>query len=58
MYVNYFFVEMDAAKQRVRAAIARKKEEAKKTKGQEGTSSSVPKAVSKGSVRTYVFLML
>ena len=49
---------MDATKQRVRAAIARKKEEAKKTKGQEGTSSSVPKAVSKGSVRTYVFLML
>ena len=39
---------MDAAKQKVRETIARKKEEKRKTKGQEGTSSLVPKAVSKG----------
>ena len=42
---------MDIAKQRVRAAAARKKEEAKKAKGQEGMPSSVPKAVSKGSAK-------
>ena len=42
---------MDAAKQRVRAVAARKKEEAKNTKGQEGTSLSVPKAVFKGSAK-------
>ena len=42
---------MDIAKQRVRAAAARKKEEAKKAKGQEGTPSSIPKAVSKGSAK-------
>ena len=45
---------MDAAKQRVRAIVARKKEEAKKAKGQEGTSSSVPTAVSKGSTKRKV----
>ena len=45
------FTEMDAAKQRVRVAVTCKKEEAKKTKGQEGTSSLVPKAVSKGSAK-------
>ena len=39
---------MDSTKQRVRAAAACKEEEEKKTKGQEGTSSLVPKAVSKG----------
>lgn len=42
---------MDIAKQRVRAVAARKKEEAKKAKGQEGTSSSVPKAISKSSTK-------
>ena len=34
--------------QKVRAAAAHKKEEEKKTKGIEGTSSSVPKAIHKG----------
>ena len=42
---------MDAAKQKVRATIACKKEEKRKTKGKEGTSSSVPKVVSKGSAK-------
>ena len=42
---------MDAAKQKVRATIARKKEEKRKTKGKEGTSSSVSKVVSKGSAK-------
>ena len=42
---------MDTAKQRMGVAITRKKEEAKKTKGQEGTSLSVPKAISKGSTK-------
>ena len=42
---------MDAAKQRIRAAAACKKEEEKKAKGKEGTSSSVPKAVYKGSTK-------
>ena len=45
---------MDAAKQRVRAATARKKEEAKMAKGQEGTSSSIPMTVSKGSAKRKV----
>ena len=45
---------MDATKQRVKAATAGKKEEAKKAKGQEGTSSSVPTAVSKGSAKRKV----
>ena len=45
------FVEMDAAKQRMRAAAAHKKEEERKAKGKEGTSSSVPKVVSKGSAK-------
>ena len=35
----------------MRAAVARKKEEEKKAKGKEGTSSSVPKAISKGSAK-------
>ena len=39
---------MDTAKQRVGVAVTRKKEEEKKTKGQEGTSLSVPMAISKG----------
>ena len=42
---------MDAAKQRVRVTAARKKEEEKKTKGTEGNSSSVPKAIHKGSAK-------
>ena len=42
---------MDAAKQRVSVAAGRKKEEEKKTKGTEGNSSSVPKAVHKGSAK-------
>ena len=42
---------MDAAKQRVRAATARKKEEERKAKGKEGTSLSVPKAIYKGSAK-------
>ena len=42
---------MDATKQRVRAAAAYKKEEERKAKGKEGTSSSVPKVVSKGSAK-------
>ena len=32
----------------MKAAAARKKEEERKAKGKEGTSSSVPKAISKG----------
>ena len=39
---------MDAAKQRVRTAAAYKKKEERNAKGKERTSSSVPKAVSKG----------
>ena len=42
---------MDAAKQRMKVTAARKKEEEKKTKGIEGNSSSVPKAVHKGSTK-------
>ena len=42
---------MDAAKQRVRATAACKKEEAKQAKGQKGTSLSISKAVSKGSAK-------
>ena len=45
------FAEIDAAKQKVRAAAARKKEEERKAKEKEGTSSSVPKAISKGSTK-------
>ena len=41
---------MKAAKQRVRAAAARKKEE-EKAKGKEGVSSSAPHAISKGSTK-------
>ena len=42
---------MEAARQRVRAAAAHKKEEERKAKGKEGTSSSAPKAAAKGSVK-------
>ena len=42
---------MDAAKQRARAVATCKKEEERKAKGKEGTSSSVPKAISKGSTK-------
>ena len=42
---------MDAAKQRVRAPTTCKKEEERKAKGKEGTSSSVPKTVYKGSAK-------
>ena len=42
---------MKAARQRVRAAAAHKKEEEKRSKGKEGVSSSTPKAVSKGSAK-------
>ena len=41
---------MEAAKQRVRAAAARKKEE-EKAKGNEGVSLSTPHSASKGSVK-------
>ena len=41
---------MEAAKQRVRAATARKKEE-EKAKGKEGVSSSTPHSTFKGSVK-------
>ena len=41
---------MEAAKQRVRAVAARKKEE-EKAKGKEGVSSSTPHTASKGSVK-------
>ena len=41
---------MEAAKQRVRAAVARKKEE-EKAKGKEGVSSSTPHSAFKGSVK-------
>ena len=40
---------MEAAKQRVRAAVARKKEEERKAKETKGVSSSAPKTVSKVS---------
>ena len=42
------FAEMEAARQRMRAAATRKKEEERKAKGKEGASSSASKAVSKG----------
>ena len=42
---------MDAAKQRIRAAATRKKEEARLAQGTEGGNSSVPKSVSKVSKR-------
>ena len=42
---------MEAARQRVRAAVARKKEEEKRVKGKEGVSSLVPKVVPKGSAK-------
>ena len=45
---------MEAARQRVKAAVAHKKEEEKKAKGKEGASSSAPKAVSKGSAKRKV----
>ena len=45
------FVEMDATKQRIRAAAACKKEEAKPAKGTEEGTLSAPKTVSKVSKR-------
>ena len=45
---------MDTTTQRMGVAVTRKKEEAKKTKGQEGTSLSVPKAISKGLAKRKV----
>ena len=42
---------MDAAKQRIRAVAAHKKEEAKLAKGTEEGTSSIPKSVSKVSQR-------
>ena len=42
---------MDTAKQRIRATVTRKKEEAKLAKGTEEGTSSAPKAVSKVSKR-------
>ena len=42
---------MDAAKQRIRAAATRKKEEARLAQGTEGGNSSIPKSVSKVSKR-------
>ena len=42
---------MDAAKQRIRAEVARKKEEVKLAKGTEEGTPSAPKAVSKVSKR-------
>ena len=42
---------MEAAKQRVRAAAARKKEEEKATKGKDETSLLAPKTVTRGSVK-------
>ena len=44
-YWYFVFVEMEATRQRVKAAAAHKKDEEKKTKA--GESSSTPKAVSK-----------
>ena len=49
-YISIIFAEMEAAKQRIRAAIARQKEE--KRANEELTSSSAPKAVSKDSSKT------
>ena len=45
------FVEMDAAKQRIRAATTRKKEEAKLSKGTKEGTSSTPKIINKVSKR-------
>ncbi|XP_065627383.1 uncharacterized protein LOC136066593 isoform X2 [Quercus suber] len=45
---------MEVAKQNVRAVTARRKEKEKKAKGKEGASSSVPKAISKGSTKRKV----
>ena len=42
---------MEAARERVRATAACKKEEKKKAKGKDGTCSSAPKAVAKGSAK-------
>ena len=49
--MSIIFVEMDAVKQRIRVAVARKKEEAKLAKGTEEGTSSAPKTVSKVSKR-------
>ena len=45
---------MEAVRQRVRAAVARKKEEEKRAKGKEGASSLAPKAIFKGSAKRKV----
>ena len=45
------FVEMEAARQRVRVIAIRKKEEERRAKGKEGAPSSAPKVVSKGSAK-------
>ena len=47
-----YFAEMEAARQRVKATAARKKEEERRAKGKEGASSSTPKVVSKGSTKS------
>ena len=44
-------VEMEAARQRVRAAVAHKKKEERRAKGKEGASWLTLKAVSKGSAK-------
>ena len=44
------FVEMEAARQRVRVIATHKKEEERRA-GKEGASSSAPKVVSKGSAK-------
>ena len=49
--MTIIFVEMDAAKQRIRATVARKKEEAKLAKGTEEGTLSAPTTVSKVSKR-------
>ena len=46
MPVTLTFVEMEAARQKVRAIAARKKKEERRAKGKEGASSSAPKVVS------------
>ena len=45
------FAEMEAVRQRVKAAVACKKEEEMRAKEKEGASSSAPKAVFEGSAK-------
>ena len=49
--MSIIFAEMDSVKQRIKAAVAHKKEEAKLAKGTEEGTSSTPKTVSKVSKR-------